>query len=74
MAPWLVGAVVLVTACFWVTFTSAAIAALPAAHRAAAAHLVPRWLGAPTSVWYMLLPKLQQINQTVIDLGPKSLI
>ena len=60
--------------CFLVIFTSAAIAALPAAHRAAAAHLVPRWLGAPTSVWYMPLLKLQQINQNVIDLGPKSLI
>ena len=36
----------------FVIFTSAAIRCLPAAHRAAAAHLVPRWLGAPTSVLY----------------------
>ena len=60
--------------CFLVIFTSAAIRCLPAAHRAAAAHLVPRWLGAPTSVCYMLLVKLQQINQNVIHPGSKSLI
>ena len=60
--------------CFLVIFTSAAIRCPPAAQRAAAAHLAPRWLGAPTSVLYMLLPKLQQIGQNVIDLYPKSLI
>ena len=60
--------------CFLVIFTSAAIAALPAAHRAAAAHLVPRWLGAPTSVLHMLLPKLQQVDQNLIHPGSKSLI
>ena len=52
---------------FFAAFTTAAITALPAAHRAAAARLVPRWPGAPTSVSYMSLPKLKQIDQNIIQ-------
>ena len=50
---------------FFAVFTAAATAALPAAHRAAAAHSAPRWLGAPTPVLHMPLPKLQQNHENV---------